>query len=111
MTTTTRSFPAYANRIGYGDINPHEIVRVISNKCIEVRSMDAERDKSVELTWAAGGFAGHCVNQNEQKWVITSNDSYPVERVRLHKDGRWYGVGKQRFTLSDNPVKFYDFNF
>lgn len=109
MTTTT--FPTHANRIGYSDINPYEIVRVISDKCIEVRRMNAERNKSVELSWATGGFAGVCTNQNDQQWVITSDPFASVERIRLHKDGRWYGVGKQMFKLSHTPIKFYDFNF
>lgn len=109
--TTTATFPAYANHIGYSDVDPYEIVRVISDKCVEVREMNAERDHSVKLEWAMGGFAGVCVNQNAQKWVITSNPEAPVERIRLHKDGRWYGRGKRRFRLADAPRKFYDFNF
>lgn len=108
---TTATFPAYANHLGWSDVDPYEVVRVISDKCIEVREMNAERDAGVELTWAMGGFAGHCVNQNDQKWVITPNPEAPVERIRLHKDGRWYGRGKRRFNLSDTPRKFYDYNF
>lgn len=108
---TSQTLPAYANHIGWSDVSPYEIVRVISDKCIEIRRMDAERDKGVELMWAEGGFAGNCANQNEQSWVISSNPTATVERIRLHKDGCWYGIGKRRFMLSDTPRKFYDFNF
>jgi hypothetical protein len=110
MTTTT-TLPAYANHIGWSDVTPYEVVRVISDKSIDVRLMNAERDKGVELTWAEGGFAGHCANQSEQKWTITSNPDATVTRIRLHKDGNWYGMGKARFMLSDSPRRFYDFNF
>jgi hypothetical protein len=33
----------YANHYGYSDITPFEVVKVISDKTIEVREMDAER--------------------------------------------------------------------
>lgn len=111
MTSTTLNFPAFANHIGWSDITPYEVVRVISDKCIEVRMMNAERDKSVELSWITGGFAGVCVNEADQKWDITPNPYAAVERVRLHKDGRWYGVGKRMFKLAETPIKFYNFNF
>lgn len=102
---------AYANHYAYSDVNPFEVVRVISDKTIEVREMDAQRDESVELTWEAGGFAGHCVNQRDQKWVITSNPDNPVVRIRLSARKGWQDKHGRRFGLSDKPVKFYDYNF
>ena len=100
----------YANHYGYSDVYPFEVVRVISDKTIEVREMDAERDDSVKLEWLPGGFAGHCVNQRDQKWFITSNESNPVIRLRLNKKG-WQDKHGRRFGLSDKPVRFYDYNF
>lgn len=100
----------YANHIAYSDINPCEIVRVISNKTIDVRWMDAERDESVQLEWLPGGFAGHCINQRDQKWIITSNADNPVVRIRLCKNG-WRDKHGRRYALNDKPIKFYDFNF
>jgi hypothetical protein len=101
---------AFANHYGYSDINPFEVVRVISDKTIEVREMDAQRDESVQLEWAPGGFAGHCVNQRDQKWFIASNPSNPVIRIRLGVKG-WRDRHGRRFDLSDKPVRFYDYNF
>ena len=101
----------YANHYGYSDVNPFEVVRVISDKTIEVREMDAERDESVQLEWVPGGFAGHCVNQREQKWLITSNPSNSILRIRLSKTGVWKDKRGRRFGLSDKPIKFYDYNF
>lgn len=100
----------YANHYGYSDVNPFEVVKVISDKTIEVREMDSERDESVKLDWAAGGFAGHCINQRDQKWFIKSNPENSVIRIRLGKNG-WKDKHGRRFDLSDKPVRFYDYNF
>ena len=100
----------YANHIGYSDINPYEIIRVVSDKTLEVREMNATRDESVKLEWMAGGFAGHCVNQRSQAWSITSDESRPIIRIRLTKHG-WQNAHGMRFTLHDKPIKFYDYNF
>lgn len=101
----------YANHYGYSDVTPYEVVRVISEKTIEVREMDAKRDESVKLEWAPGGFAGHCLNQRDQKWFITSNESNPVIRIRLSAKKGWQDKHGRRFGLSDKPVRFYDYNF
>ena len=101
----------YANHYGYSDVNPYEVVKVISDKTIEVREMDADRDDTVKLEWVAGGFAGHCVNQHSQKWIIKSNPNNPVIRIRLSKKKGWVNKHGQKFGLSDKPVKFYDYNF
>jgi hypothetical protein len=101
----------YANQYGYSDVYPFEVVNVISDKTIEVREMDAERDDSVKLEWAPGGFAGHCINQRDQKWFITSNPNNPVIRIRLSAKKGWQDKHGRRFGLSDKPVRFYDYNF
>jgi len=100
----------YANHYGYSDVYPFEVVRRISDKTIEIREMDAERDESVELKWVAGGFAGHCVNQRDQRWHITSNPENRVIRIRLGKQG-WKDKHGRKFGLSDKPTRFYDYNF
>ena len=100
----------YANHLGYTDVIPFEVIRVISDKTIEVREMQCERDESVELKFEVGGFAAHCVNQREQKWHITSDDSNPIIRIRHNKNG-WRDAHGRRFDLSETPCKFYDYNF
>jgi hypothetical protein len=77
----------YANHYGYSDVNPFEVVRVISDKTIEVREMDAERDDSVKMDFHVGGFFAHCSNQRDQKWFIKSDETAPVVRIRLGKNG------------------------
>jgi hypothetical protein len=103
----------YANQYGYSDVNPFEVVRVVSDKCIEVRAMGAERDPNgPELIFNVGGFAANCPNQRDQKWIISSDESNPVVRLRLRKNG-YYGSPKVsgKFALSNQPIKFYDYNF
>lgn len=100
----------YANQYGYSDVEPFEVVRVISDKTIEVRAMDAKKDDSVKLEFHVGGFSAHCSNQHQQKWFITSNPNNPVIRIRLGKKG-WKDAHGRRYGLADKPCKFYDYNF
>ena len=100
----------YANHIGWSDVDPYEVVRVVSDKTIEIREMDAERDHSVKLEFIPGGFSAHCRNQRDQKWFIKTNPENPVIRIRLGKKG-WKDAHGRKFVLDDEPVKFYDYNF
>ena len=103
----------FANNIMYSDVEPFEIVRVVSDKTIEVRAMSAEMAPDWKPEIIPGGFAGHCVNNNDQRkaWVITSNEANPVIRIRKQKDGSWKNPSFGRFHLDNRPFKKYDFNF
>ena len=101
----------YANRRGWTDVYPYEVLKTISPKCLEVRQMDAFRDLSVTLDFHVGGFSAHCSNQRDQKWDITVDPTRSVERIRLQKDGIWRDKHGQRFTLNDHPIRYYDYNF
>jgi hypothetical protein len=101
----------FANHIGYSDVNPFEIVKVVSDKTIEVREMDATEDKSVKMEFIPGGFSAVCTNIRDQKWKITSDNTAPVIRIRLNKNGKWKCKDGRRFSLSATPTKFYDYNF
>lgn len=109
MTITITEFP-YANHHSWTDVTPYQVVRVISDKTIEIREMKAERDESVNLEWVAGGFAGHCVNQRDQKWIITPDPTAPVIRARRRVDG-YYHSAYGKHMLNARPLKFYDYNF
>lgn len=100
----------YANHYGWTDVNPYEVVKVISDKTIEVREMDAKRDESVTLNFVPGGFSAICTNDRDQKWHIVSNPANPVIRIRFGKAG-WKDAHGRKFGLSDAPHKFYDYNF
>ena len=100
----------YANYIGYSDVLPFEVVKVISDKTLEIREMDAQLAEGEKPEFVVGGFAAHCTNQRSLKYDIVSNANNPVIRVRKRKDGCFY-KGGSKFKLSDVPVKFYDYNF
>lgn len=101
----------YANHCGYSDVNPYEILRHVSEKTIDIRAMDAESVKW-DAKWVEGGFAGHCVNQQDQKWKITSNEQNRVRRIRWSAaKQQWRTSDGMRFQLSGTPVKFHDYNF
>jgi hypothetical protein len=103
----------FANHIGYTDVNPFEVIRYVSDKCIVIREMDAELDPSFKPNITPGGFFGHCTNnsESEQKWIITPSEIHSTVRIRLHKGGQWKDKSGRRFQLGDAPRKFYDYNF
>jgi len=111
LTTRGTATMKYANAVGYSDVTPYEVIRNVTDKTIEIREMQAERDKSVEMEFHVGGFSAHCSNQHKQKWFITSDETAPVVRIRLRKNGTWADKWGQKFDLNDTPVKFYDYNF
>jgi hypothetical protein len=100
----------YANHIGYSDVNPFEIVRRVSDKTIDIRAMEAVRDESWKPDFVQGGFCGRVMNQNQQRWVISSKLDARIVRIRNGKRG-WRDAGGNRYKLADKPVKFYDYNF
>lgn len=108
--TITENSNRFCNRHGYSDVTPFEIVRVVSDKIIEVRQMDAELLNGDELKFHAGGFSANCSNQHDQKYHYTSNESNPTVRVHKRKDGKYYSKGG-KFILATAPYKFYDYNF
>ena len=100
-----------ANHMGYTDVNPFDIVKVISPKTIEVRAVDTEADKSVKLNFVQGGFSHICTNDRAQKWFYKSNPDNHVFRIRLSKNRGWVDRSGARYNLDTAPHKFYDNNF
>ena len=99
----------YANEIGYSDITPYEVVRVVSDKTLEIRALRATA-LPWERQWVRGGFLGTVINQTDQQWSLESDPTAPVERIRLTKRGEWRNRNR-KFVLDTQPVKFYDYNF
>lgn len=101
----------YANRIGYSDVYPFEIIRIVSEKVIEIRAMDSECDPDWKPEMVAGGFSAHCTNSGSQKWIITSDAAAQVIRIRKHKNGKWFDANGEQYRISEWPRRFYDYNF
>jgi len=100
----------YANRAGYSDIQPYEIIEKKTPKLMMIRYMNSELDPTFKPEMVAGGFSANCKNNSDQKWTYSSSDGN-VFAIRLHKDGKWYDKHHSVFMLSDVPVRFYDYNF
>ena len=97
---------AFCNRFGYSDVFPYEVVRVVSDKCVEVRAMDAVQTVFPK-DFRVGGFSAVCVDNHNQDYNYTSNTNNAIKKIRLGKKG-W---GNGEFVMSDTPIKHYDYNF
>lgn len=98
----------YANLHLHTDVQPYEVVRVVSEKCVEVRPMET---KQIEFPkeFHVGGFSAHCSDQHRQKYEYFSNENAPVMKIRKTKKG--WRLGSMKFRMSNAPIKFYDYNF
>ena len=99
----------YASEHFYTDVQAYEIVKVISDKTLEVRRLEATYDIS-HLNHYAGGFCGHVENQRDQKVSFKVDTESPVIRIRKNKYGKWSHKGR-RFSLQTKPYAYRDFNF
>ena len=100
----------FANLHSHTDVEPYEIIRFIGTSTIEIRKMVAVKNNDTPLEWVVGGFAGHCVNQKNQKWDVTPDLEATPIRARLRKDGKYHSA-YGRHVLSNTARKFYDYNF
>jgi hypothetical protein len=72
----------------YSDVHPGTVVKRTAKRCT-VRFDDVAKDPSWEPEFVPGGFAGHCVNQEDQRWIIADNPDGVIHRFFLHKSGQW----------------------
>ena len=108
MTTATAA--KFFAKVGFSDLTPFEVVRVISDKVIEVREMQAEKgDWTPE--YVSGGFACGCSNNHDQKWIISSNEAETIIKIRLQKSGKWQDANGNKYKMTQVPTKFVDHNF
>ena len=106
-------FGKYANRLGYSDIEPFEVISEPKEGVKIIRGMKVS-DSPInmdKLDFHPGGFCGTYANQGAQKWQIESDPDGGTMTIRLHKNGDYKSSGGGRFRIEDTPVKFYDFNF
>lgn len=76
---------------------------------ITVQRDKAILDKNFKPEWIAGGFAGHCTNQDEQSYTYERNEKGEVLTLRYSKKyGRFMYLEK---SISIGRHEFYDYNF
>lgn len=115
---------------GYSDVSPYEVVKISkSGKKATIRQMSAELDPSgPKPEFIAGGFAAHCANQRELKYIIKSDENGATQQISLraikcdpqYNEGferveKWVSVG-QSAKMGHNPISegaryFCDYNF
>lgn len=104
----------YANRYLYSDIEPYEVVEEITPNKYKIRWMKSvqteDSKQKLKDSFVVGGFFGHYDN-NLQEWDITPCETSQPFAIRRHKDGNWYDIYHCRYSISNKPIKFYDFNF
>lgn len=92
----------------YTDISPCTVIKRTA-KSITVRVDKAVLDPTWKPEFIPGGFSAHCVNNNEQRWIITDDPNGEIEVFRFHKNVGW--VATNGLTLYPKWMKFYDYNF
>ena len=112
----------YLNEILYSDINPYEVVEMITPNKWVIRKLDTtlkpEVKKKIQDSFCPVGFAGH-VDNDCQEWYISVNENNPlitVFRSRKNKrlffrKNKHFKIGSLPMSMSHSPIKIYDFNF
>ena len=95
----------------YTDIEPYTVIER-KGKRIKLQKARATLDPTYKPERIPGGFAGHCINNHDQKWIITANPNGAITEGYLGNDNEWYEKGSNRRTIiGQGYVKFHDYNF
>ena len=100
----------FAMHMAYTDVNPYEVLRVVSDNCLEVREMDHENDPNDMPKFVPGGFSAICIHEGSR--IIKSNPknkTFKITRKKRNPDAFTYKG--MRFVLNEKPVAYYDHNF
>lgn len=95
----------------YSDAHACTVIKV--TKCtVTVQQDTATIDPNFKPEFIAGGFAGHCTNQNEQTYTYERNPNGAVSTYRWsNKYNRYQGGGDGSIVLTKGRREFYDYNF
>jgi hypothetical protein len=104
----------YLNEILHSDVNPYEVVEMITPNKWVVRELDAtlkpEARKNIQESFCPGGFAGH-VDNDYQEWDIRVNENNPLITVYRGKKNKYFKIGSMPMSMTLSPIKIYEFNF
>ena len=89
----------YASKIGWSDIDPYEIVKRVSEKCLEVREMDSERDPFWRPEAEVGGFLAHVKNNVDQRCIRMAGGA-----ISSAISTGWQ-INRKNFTTTISEVK------
>ena len=97
----------------YSDVHPATVVKR-TTKYVWVQKDDYKLQEDWKPEIVAGGFAGHCVNNNDQRYDFTRNTNGAILKFSLRKNGWWGQCGDtstRPTTLRHGWRAFYDYNF
>ena len=93
----------------YSDRTACTVVRVsASGKTVHIQEDTATLD-GWKPEIIPGGFAGHCVNNADQRYVYQPNPAGVIHRASLRKDGRYRTTNNERVIPGRH--QFHDYNF
>ncbi len=76
---------------------------------ITIQRDNATLNPNFKPEWIAGGFAGHCTNQDEQSYTYERNPNGEKITLRFSKKwGRFMYLGK---AITIGRDEYYDYNF
>ena len=79
---------------------------------ITIQRDKATIDPNFKPEWVAGGFAGHCTNQNEQSYTYERDPNGMIYKCRWsEKYGRFQTGGDGSMKITRGRREFYDYNF
>ena len=104
----TTKIRKYANLQMWSDVEPYEVVRIVSDKCVEIRPMQTKQIVFPKQFFV-GGFSAHCADNYNQSYEYFSDETAPTMKIRKGKNG--WKSGSLKFRMQDAPVKHYDYNF
>lgn len=81
-------------------------------KTITVQRDKATLDPNFKPEFISGGFAVHCINQEDQRWTYDRDPNGEITRCFWsEKLGRYTTGGDQSVRISPGRHEFYDYNF
>jgi hypothetical protein len=104
----------YMTETLYSDTTPWAIVGGTA-KTVIVQEVLVKRDPDWQPVIHAGGFAGHCSNQDEQTWLFDRlgkrTKTLRLKKSRYHgSDKLWGGADGSEF-IANGAVNKHDYNF
>ena len=109
----------FINYTTYSDTSPYEVIAIsASGKTAQVRPMISERTNREQDEVIPGGFCAHTSHPHGQLWAHEPDEEADVKTMTLRKNDVWQFKGQATSrgsggygVLSDQPQKYYDYNF
>ena len=90
----------------------YEIVRVVSGKTLDLRSLKLEALPNPEdMGFVSTNSMETTKTSKKQNWTVLPNRKKPWIRIRLHKNGVWKDRNGYQFDLAESEYRHHDYSF